>query len=162
LTFEAIAAEANVSTTLPYKYFGSPEDVALELYTTAVADVDERTDRLLADAERTFDDKVRDTIELWCDLVERDDFLFVRLAEGANRASLDRAVRRRRERAVEVWADQIRTEFGVDAKTSRVLAASVTGGGSAVVQRIFEDVLDRADVAELFVSVVRAQCDAAR
>lgn len=162
LTFEAIAAEAQVSPTLPYKYFDSPEDVALELYRTAVADVDERTDRLLADTERTFDDKVRDTIGLWCTLVERDDFLFVRLAEGANAASLDRAVRRRRERAIEVWAEQIRTEFGLEDTVARVLAASVTGGASAVVQRIFADDLDRADTADLFVRVVRAQCDTAR
>lgn len=162
LTFEAIAAEAQVSPTLPYKYFGSPEDVALELYTSAVADVDARTDEILADTRRTFDEKVRSTIELWCTLVERDDFLFVRLAEGANAASLERAVRRRRERAVEVWADQIRTEFGVDDTTARLLAASVTGGASAVVQRIFADDLDRADTADLFVRVTRAQCDAAR
>jgi AcrR family transcriptional regulator len=162
LTFEAIAAEARVSATLPYKYFDSPEDVALELYSTAVADVDARTDELLADTDRAFDDKVRDTIWLWCILVERDEFLFVRLAEGANAASLDRAVRRRRERAVVVWADQIRAEFGIDDATARVLAASVTAGASAVVQRIFADGLDRNDTADLFVRVVRAQCEAAR
>lgn len=162
LTFEAIAAEAQVSSTLPYKYFDSPEDVALELYTTAVTDVDARTDQVLGDNERTFDDKVRHTVELWCTLVERDDFLFVRLAEGANAASLDQVVRRRRERAIEVWAQQIRAEFGVSDATARVLAASITGGASAVVGRIFADDLDRADTADLFVRVVRAQCTAAR
>jgi AcrR family transcriptional regulator len=162
LSFEAIAAEAGVSPTLPYKYFGSPEDVALELYTNAVADVDARTDEILADRDRAFDDKVRETFLLWCALVERDDFLFVRLAEGANAAALDRAVRARRERTVEVWAEQLQAEFALDPPTARVVAASVTAGAGAVVQRVFTDRLDRNDVADLLARLVRAQADAAR
>jgi AcrR family transcriptional regulator len=162
LSFEAIAAEAGVSPTLPYKYFDSPEDVALELYTLTVADVDARTDDVLADPERVFDDKVRETFLLWCSLVEHDNFLFVRLAEGANAAALERAVRTRRERAVEVWAQQLRAEFALDEPTARVVAASVTAGAGAVVQRVFTDRLDRDQVAELLVRLVRAQCNAAR
>ena len=162
LSFEAIAAEAGVSPTLPYKYFDSPEDVALELYTQTVADVDARTDEVLADSDRAFDDKVRETFLLWCSLVERDDFLFVRLAEGANAAALDRAVRARRERTVQVWAEQLRDEFALDEPTARVVSASVTAGAGAVVQRVFTDRLDRNEVAELLVRMVRAQGDAAR
>lgn len=162
LSFEAIAAEAGVSSTLPYKYFDSPEDVALELYTQTVADVDARTDEILAEPGRDVDDKVRETFLLWCSLVERDGFLFVRLAEGANAAALDRAVRTRRERTVAVWADQLRDEFGLDEQTARIVAASVTAGAGAVVQRVFTDRLDRHDAAELLVRLVRAQCDAAR
>lgn len=162
LSFEAIAAEAGVSPTLPYKYFDSPEDVALELYTLAVADVDARTDEVFADAARPFDDKVREAFLLWCSLVERDGFLFVRLAEGANAAALDRAVRARRERTVQVWAEQLCDEFALDEPTARIAAASVTAGAGAVVQRVFTDRLDRDDVAELLVRMVRAQADAAR
>lgn len=160
LSFEAIAAEAGVSPTLPYKYFDSPEDVALELYTLAVADVDARTDEVLADPGRAFDDKVREAFLLWCSLVERDDFLFVRLAEGANAAALDRAVRARRERTVRVWAEQLRAEFALDESTARIVAASVTSGAGAVVQRVFTDRLDRDAVAELLLRLVRAQCEA--
>ena len=162
LSFEAIAAEAGVSPTLPYKYFDSPEDVALELYTQTVADVDAHTDEVLADPARAFDDKVREAFLLWCALVERDDFLFVRLAEGANASALDRAVRTRRERTVQVWAEQLRAEFALDEPTARVVAASVTAGAGAVVQRVFTDRLDRTDVAELLARMVRAQGQAAR
>ncbi len=161
LSFEAIAAEAGVSPTLPYKYFDSPEDVALELYTSAVEDVDARTDEVLDDGDRVFDDKVRETFLLWCSLVERDGFLVVRLAEGANAAALYRAVRIRRERAVDVWAQQIRGEFGLDAAAARLVAASITAGAGAAVQRVFTDRLDRGEVAELVVRLVRAQCEAA-
>ncbi len=162
LSFEAIAAEAGVSPTLPYKYFDSPEDVALELYTNSVADIDACTDELLADPARAFDDKVRETFLPWCSLVQRDGFLSVRLAEGANAAALDRAVRARRERTMQVWTQQLRDEFALDEPTARVVAASVTAGAGAVVQRVFTDRLDRNDLAEPLVRLVRAQGDAAR
>lgn len=158
LSFEAIAAEAGVSPTLPYKYFTAVEDVALELYTAAVADIDARTDMLLAASDRTFDTKVQESFLLWCALVERDDFLFVRLARGANATSLHRAVQRRRARAIEVWAAQVRDEFGADERTARLVAASVTAGASAVVQQVFNDRLDRIEAARLFARLVRAQC----
>jgi AcrR family transcriptional regulator len=158
LSFEAIAAEAGVSPTLPYKYFTAVEDVALELYTAAVADVDARTDLLLAASDRTFDTKVQESFLLWCDLVERDDFLFVRLARGAHATSLHRAVQQRRARAIEVWAAQVRDEFGADERTARLVAASVTAGASAVVQQVFNDRLDRTEAARLFARLVRAQC----
>ena len=160
LTFEAIAAAAGVSPTLPYKYFESAEDVALQLYTSIVDDIDARTDEILAD-DGPFDDKVRAAVLLWCTLVERDDFLFVRLAEGANAAALARAVQRRRERIVDVWADQLVEAFGLDPMSARLVAASVTSGASSVIQRIFAERLDRDDVADLLVRLVRAQAEAA-
>ncbi len=162
LTFEAIAAEAGVSATLPYKYFDSVEEIALLLYTSAVDDVDARTDELFADDDLSFDDTVRATFLLWCTQVERNDFLFVRLAEGANAASLNRAVNRRRERIVGVWADRIGPEFDLDETTARLVAASVTSAASALVQRVFSDRLDRDEVADLLTSLVRAQGEAAR
>ena len=160
LTFEAIAAAAGVSPTLPYKYFESAEDVALQLYTSIVDDVDARTDEILAD-DRPFDDKVRASVLLWCTLVERDDFLFVRLAEGANAAALARAVHRRRERIVDVWAEQFVAAFRLDPTAARLVAASVTSGASSVIQRIFSERLDRDDVADLLVRLVRAQAEVA-
>jgi AcrR family transcriptional regulator len=162
LTFDAVAAEAGVSATLPYKYFDSIEDVTLELYTATVADVDATTDELLADPDRSFDDKVRGAFLLWCDQVERDDFLFVRLAEGANATGLARAVHRRRERIVQVWAEQIGAEFELDTSTARLVSASVTAGASALVQRVFTDRLDREMVADRLVELARAQGEAAQ
>lgn len=162
LTFEAIAAEAGVSATLPYKYFESPEDVALALYTSAVEGVDARTDEVLQDGDRTFDEKITEAFLLWCDLVERDDFLFIRLAHGANAAALDRAVRRRRERVIGVWVQQMAAEFDLDEASARLVATSVVAGVSAVVQRVFTDRLDRDEVAAFLVRMVRAQGAAGR
>ncbi|MEM9517303.1 MAG: TetR/AcrR family transcriptional regulator [Actinomycetota bacterium] len=158
LSFEAVAEAAGVSSTLPYKYFDSIEDVTLELYAATVADVDARIDELLADPSVSFDDTLRLSFTMWCEQVERDDFLFVRLAEGANAADLARSVRRRRERAVGVWAQVLANEFGLDGVTARLLAASITTAASAMVQRVFADRLDRDAVAELLVVVARAQC----
>jgi AcrR family transcriptional regulator len=159
LTFEAIAAEAGVSATLPYKYFDAVDDVALELYTSLVDDVDAATDEILA-GDRPFDDKVRAAVLLWCALVERDDFLFVRLAEGANAAGLARAVHRRRERTVAVWAPPIAREFGLSEAHARLAAASMVASAGAAIQRIFADRLDRDEVADLVVRMARAQCAA--
>ena len=162
LTFDAVAAEAGVSATLPYKYFDSIEDITLELYTATVSDVDAATDELLADPDRSFDDKVRAAFLLWCNQVERDDFLFVRLAEGANATGLARAVHRRRERMVQVWAEQIEAEFELDTSTARLVSASITSGASALVQRVFTDRLDREMVADRLVELARAQGEAAQ
>jgi hypothetical protein len=71
-------------------------------------------------------------------------------------------VRARRERTVQVWAEQLRVEFALDEPTARIVAASVTAGAGAVVQRVFTDRLDRNDVADLLVRLARAQGDAAR
>lgn len=162
LTFEAIAAQAGVSPTLPYKYFESVDDVALELYNRTVQDVDDAIDQLLADADLGFDDKVRKAFLLWCDMVRRDDFLFVRLAEGADAPGLSRAVHRRRERAAEVWAAEIGREFALTEPVARVVAAVVNAGASAAVQRLFADRLERDVVADLVVRLVRGQCEAAQ
>ena len=116
---------------------------------------------MLADPERSFDDKVRRAFLLWCNQVERDDYLFVRLAEGANATGLARAVHRRRERIVQVWAEQIEAEFGLDTSTARLVSASVTSGASALVQRVFTDRLDREMVADRLVELARAQGEAA-
>ncbi|MEO1058630.1 MAG: TetR/AcrR family transcriptional regulator [Actinomycetota bacterium] len=161
LSFEAVAAAAGVSPTLPYKYFDSIEDITLELYAATVADVDARIDDLLADPGVSFDDTLRSSFLMWCEQVERDDFLFVRLAEGANAADLARSVRRRRERAVGTWAEVLVAEFGLDDVTARLLAASITTSASAMVQRVFADRLERTAVAELLVVVARAQCASA-
>ncbi|MEM8618651.1 MAG: TetR/AcrR family transcriptional regulator [Actinomycetota bacterium] len=162
LSFEVIAAVAGVSPTLPYKYFDSIEDVTLELYSAAVADVDARIDELLVDDGVSFDDTLRASFLMWCDQVERDDFLFVRLADGANAADLARSVRRRRERSVGIWAGVVAAEFGLEEVTARLLAAAMTTAASAMVGRVFADRLDRNGVAELLVVVTRAQCVAAQ
>ncbi|MFK8025240.1 MAG: TetR/AcrR family transcriptional regulator [Ilumatobacter sp.] len=160
-TFETIAAQAGVSATLPYKYFESVDDVADQLYHRVVDEVDEATDRLLADPSRSFDDKVRSTLESWCDTIRQDGPLLLRLNEGVAHASLARAIDRRRERAIGVWATVLAAEFELDADDARVVAASITAGSSATLQRWTRDGLDRGRAIELFVRLARAQAEAA-
>ena len=157
LTFEAIADAAGVSSTLPYKYFDSVDEVAEALYLEVVGAVDDETDRVLADPDRSFDEKVRDTVTLWAETIRRDGVLLLRLADGAAHPSLARLIDERRERAVDVWAEQVEAEFGVDPGTSRLIAASITAGSSAILQRWTRDRLDRDRVIELFVAMARAQ-----
>ena len=161
LTFEAIAAEAGVSPTLPYKYFDSVDDVAEALYRSTVGAVDDETDRLLADPERSFDDTVRDSLGLWTDTMRRDGRVLMRLADGRAHPSLARVIDQRRERAIAAWASRIEAEFGVDPVSARIVAASLTAGSSAALQRVTRDRVDRDLVIELFVAMARAQGEAA-
>lgn len=159
LTFEAIAAEAGVSATLPYKYFDAIDDVARDLYRQVVSAVDDETDELLADPQRSFDDKVRASLHLWADTIRRDGRLLLRLADGEAHPSLAAVISRRRERAVDVWAAQVEAEFGLDEPTARLVAASLTAGSSAVLQRWTRDRIDLDRAIDVFVTMARAQAE---
>ncbi len=160
LSFEAIAAEAGVSATLPYKYFDSVDEVADELYRRLVGAVDDATDQILADPERPFDTKVHDTISRWCDTIREDGLLLLRLADDVAHPSLRRAIDRRRERAVDVWAAEIEAEFALEPTTARLLAASMTASSTALLRRWIRDRLDRDTVIDLFVTMTRGQIEA--
>lgn len=160
LSFEAIAAGAGVSATLPYKYFDSIDEVANELYRRLVGEIDDETDRILADRSRSLDDKLRDSILLWCDMLRRDGLLLLRLADDAAHPSLRKVIERRRDRAIEVWAAELSTQFPLDTATARLLAASITAGSTAVLRRWIRDRLDRDDMVETFVRMARGQIEA--
>ena len=87
LTFEAIAAAADVSPTLPYKYFDSVDELAVALYQRVVRDVDDETDRIIADPGRTIDDKLVDTFVLWRETLRREGMVLLRLTEDATASS---------------------------------------------------------------------------
>ena len=162
LTFEAIAERAGVSATLPYKYFDSVDEIASELYQRIVVAIDHQTDELLADPATSFDDKVRAGMHLWCDVLRDEGVLLWRLSDDAAHPSLRQAIETRRERAVEVWAQAIESEFELATSDARLLAGSLTAGSTALLRRWIVDRLDRAAVVERFVVMARAQIEAVR
>ena len=85
----------------------------------------------------------------------------VLLTDGVAHASLARAIDRRRERSVGVWSTVLESDFDLDEVTARVVAASITAGSSATLQRWTRDGVDRTEVIELFVVLARAQAEAA-
>ena len=160
LTFEAIAERASVSATLPYKYFASVDEVANELYQRIVVAVDDQTDLVLADATRSFDDKMRETLGLWCEVLRDEGGLLWRLSDDAAHPSLRHAIDARRERAVEVWATALESDFDLTTNDARLLAGSLTAGSTAALRRWIVDRLDRNVVIERFVIMARAQVEA--
>lgn len=160
LTFDGIAEEAGVSATLPYKYFASVDEMAEELYLRLVGPIDDETDAMLSDPERTFADKLRDGITLWCDVIRSDGVLLLRLADDVAHPSLHTAIERRRERAVEVWAAELATAFDVDLETARLLAASITASSIALLRRWLRDRLDRERMIDAFVAMSLGQIEA--
>lgn len=160
LTFEAIAEQAGVSPTLPYKYFQSVDEVATELYGRIVGAVDDETDAILADPQRTFDDKVRSTMHLWCETLREEGPLLLRLSDDVAHPSLSSTVDARRERAVDVWQAALESDLAVSPSDARLLAAALTAGSTAVLRRWVRDRLDRREVIERFVVMTRGQIDA--
>ena len=160
LSFEAIAEQAGVSPTLPYKYFESVDEIAGELYGRIVGAVDDETDRILADDDLGLDDKVRATLHLWCDTLRDEGPLLLRLTDDVAHPSLSSAVDARRERAVDVWQAELETRLAIDAADARLLAATLTAGSTAVLRRWVRDRLDRREVIERFVLMTRGQIDA--
>ena len=161
LSFEVIAETAGVSPTLPYKYFDSVDEIAEELYRHLVGEVDRGTDAILADAGQDFDDKVRASLTLWTDILRRDGILLLRLTDDAAHPSLRAAVEERRERAVDVWAAELGRQFDLAPTTARVVAGALTAGSIAALRSWLRDRLDRTEVIELFITMLRAQIDAA-
>ncbi len=160
LSFEAIAEQAGVSPTLPYKYFESVDEIAIELYGRIVGAVDDETDRILADGDLTLDEKVRASLHLWCDTLRDEGPLLLRLSDDVAHPSLSSAVDQRRERAVDVWQAELESTFDVSATDARLLAATLTAGSTAMLRRWIRDRLDRREVIERFVLMTRGQIDA--
>ena len=160
LSFEAIAEQAGVSATLPYKYFESVDEIANELYRRIVQRVDDETDEILADDTIAFDDKVRASLHLWCDVLRDEGMLLLRLSDDVAHPSLRRSIDARRERSVDVWAAVIERSFGLEPVDARLLAGSLTAGSTAVLRRWIADRLDRVQVVERFVLMTRAQITA--
>ncbi|MEM9201788.1 MAG: TetR/AcrR family transcriptional regulator [Actinomycetota bacterium] len=160
LSFDAIAAAANVSPTLPYKYFDSVDEVAAELHAHVTAPLDREVEAVLADPSGTFEDKVRITLRLWCDMLRRDGTLLLRLSDDVAHPSLRHAIEARRERSVFLWADEIARTTGLDSETARLVAGSITGGSIGALRRWIVDRLERDHMIETFVVLARAQLDA--
>ena len=160
LSFEAIAARANVSATLPYKYFESVDELANELYRGISGPVDDETDQILADTALDLDDKVRATLHLWCDTLRDQGMVLLRLSDDVAHPSLRRAIDARRERAVDVWTEALEREVDLSTVDARLLASTLTAGSIAVLRRWVRDGLDRNEVIDRFVVMSRAQIDA--
>ena len=162
LSFEAVADAAGVSSTLPYKYFESVDEIANELYAHLIGPIDHEANAIAQDAGLTIDDKLRATMNLWCDVLRRDGVLLFRLSDDVAHPSLRRAIDARRERSVDVWARAIEAERSLEPQTARLVAATINAGSIAALRRWIVDRLDRAQMIETFVVLARAQLEAVR
>ncbi len=159
LTFEDVAEEAGVSATLPYKYFSSPDDIASELYDRVVVVVDDRSKDVL-DSDVSFDAKVEATFRLWAETILREGKLLLALVDGRSIPSLRHRMDERREAVVQLWADVIVDDFGLDRRTALLPAASITASSSALHLRWLRDRRNLDALTADVVKMARAQCEA--
>ncbi|WP_436794680.1 TetR/AcrR family transcriptional regulator [Actinospongicola halichondriae] len=161
LTFEDVAEEAGVSATLPYKYFASPDEIASELYDRIVVDVDVRS-KVVLDDDVSFDAKVEATFRLWAETIKREGNLLLALVDGRSIPALRHRMDERREAVVQLWADVIVADFGLDRRTALLPAASITAASSALHVRWLRDRRDLDELVADVVTMARAQCEALR
>lgn len=160
LTFEDVAAEAGVSTTLPYKYFSSIDELASALYDAVVESIDDAMDGLI-ESDVPFDDKVAGTWRLWADAIRSDGALLWAIVDSRSAPPLlKRRLDDRRERTVVKWAEVIEAEFGFARSLAMLVAASTVAGSSALHGRWIRDRRRGREVEATFVTLVRAQCEA--
>lgn len=159
LTFEQVAEEAGVSPTLPYKYFESPDDIAVELYDRIVTAIDDQVDAVIG-ADLTFDEKASQSFDLWCEAARTHGHLLLSLIDGRVLPSLRGRIDRRRERSVKLWAGVIVDDYGIDHDDALLVAASITAATSALLTRWLRDRRSRRETVEAFRRLAVAQCEA--
>lgn len=155
LSFELVADEAGVSKTLPYSYFDSPAEIAVALYRQVVGRVDTATDEIVA-SDRSFDDKLRATLDLWCDEIEADGRMIRSLLDGHAVAAVRPLIEARDSHAVEVWATALHDEFDLDDRDATFVAHIVSSGTTAALQQWAAEGHDRRIVIERLVRATRA------
>ncbi len=160
LTFEAVADEAGVSKTLPYKYFESPDAIADELYERVVVDGVDRLTVALVAGDATFDDKIAGGFNLWCDVIKTHGYLLLALVDRRSIPSLRPRIDARRLEAARLWASLIAEEFDVDDDAANVIATSITAASTALLLRWVRERGSRRATTDSFVRLVRAQCEA--
>ncbi len=159
LSFEAVADEAGVSKTLPYRYFDSPAEIAVALFDRVVGMTDQATDYVLG-SDLDFDEKVRATLNLWCDAIESGGHLVQRVLEAKAVAALQPLIAQRDLHAVEVWSQALAREFSLDATDAEFLAVFLTAAATSSLSHWSDHNLDRKDVIERFVQAARAAAQA--
>lgn len=159
LTYERMAEYADVSKTLPYRYFDSIDEVAIELLDATVGAIDRATPAAIADAG-SFSGKVAAALSLWCDAIEADGALIGSLLDGRPFPALRARIDERDEAAVALWSETIADEFDVDRADAQLLATQMVAGATAVLMRWVVERLDRDVVIDRFARSVEGAASA--
>jgi AcrR family transcriptional regulator len=155
LSFELVADEAGVSKTLPYSYFESPAEIAIALFDRVVGGVDAASEALVA-TEFDFDEKVRGSLHLWCDMIAADGGLVLSLLNGRAVSAIRPLLDARDTRAEAMWSNAIAAEFDVAKADAEFLGAVVTASATAALYQWSARRLDRDEVLDRLLRSVRA------
>lgn len=159
LSFELVADEAGVSKSLPYSYFDSTAEIAIELFDRVIGRIEADTDALMR-APHSFDEKLRAALGLWCDAIEDDGLLVQTLLDGKAVAAIRPLIERRDARSVDLWRAAIIDEFGLDQGDAAFVATALTAAATAALQQWVEERLERDEMLDRFVRATRAMADA--
>ncbi len=122
VTMESVAARAGVSKGLGYAYFDNRGELLAALFERETGQLDRPATRA-ADAQETFEGKVRATVGVVFDTVAAKGPLIARLLRAEAEGPINER-RTKRQRVIERrWAQLIADEYGVSEPTARASAA---------------------------------------
>ena len=155
LSFEAVAEEAGVSKTLPYRYFDSPAEIAVAIFELVIGGIDETTDEVIR-SSLSFDDKVRITLHRWSDAIESGGQLVHRILDSKAVAALQPLIEERDRHSVAIWADALATEFSLRESNANFVAVMLTAAATSILRHWADNGLDRNEIIEDFLRATRA------
>ena len=122
VTMESVAAHAGVSKGLGYAYFDNRGELLAALFERETGELD-RPATQAADAESSFEGKVRATVSVVFDTVAAKGPVLARLLRAEAEGPINER-RTKRQRVIERrWAELIAEEYGVEEDTARASAA---------------------------------------
>jgi AcrR family transcriptional regulator len=122
VTMESVAAHAGVSKGLGYAYFDNRGELLAALFERETGELD-RPATQAADAEASFEGKVRATVGVVFDTVAAKGPVLARLLRAEAEGPINER-RTKRQRVIERrWARLIAEEYGVEEATARASAA---------------------------------------
>ena len=122
VTMESVAARAGVSKGLGYAYFDNRGELLAALFERETGQLDRPATRA-ADAQPTFEGKVRATVGVVFDTVAAKGPLLARLLRAEAEGPINER-RTKRQRVIERrWAQLLAEEYGLDDAAARASAA---------------------------------------
>lgn len=128
ITMGSVAHRAAVTRALLYKHFANKDDLLAALYHREAARLDRAMRRVIAEAEDTFEGKLRAFVQGALAASEEHSVFFAPLRSIGAQPDARRDRRTRDRRTVKYFAELAEADFGVDQRTARSIVAILLSG----------------------------------
>jgi AcrR family transcriptional regulator len=128
ITMGSVADRATVTRALLYKHFANKDDLLAALYHREASRLDRAMRRIIAEADDTFEGKLRAFVTGALAASEEHSVFFAPLRSIGAQPDARRDRRTRDRRTVKYFAELAVADFGVDERTARSIVAVLLSG----------------------------------